>query len=347
MKKINILLTSAGNDGCPSVINSLRKNGEREIEITAVDCNRDSAGLHLADCYFVVPKRDDEVAFINAILLICQIRSIEIIFPLSTLDQEFFAKNAEFFQQKGIKVIVSEYSKVHLANNKLNLCKFARENGINVPLFTDVKSYHDFKNKLYDFFDKDFPVVIKSNTGTGAQGLKIAYNSLPENQRFYDRDNRDITKKEAELILRNFNKWDEIHLCEYLPGSEFSVDILLENGKPKVSVARKRIKSVYGLATVAEIDQRKDVIDQAEKLVSHIGLTYIVNVQFRCNSENKPFLLEINPRVPGTISLTHESGVNMPYLAIKIALGETIPSLFSIEQKKIMRYWTGVFVEKE
>ena len=56
-------------------------------------------------------------------------------------------------------------------------------------------------------------------------------------------------------------------------------------------------------------------------------------------------ILEINPRVQGTISAALGAGVNLPELAIKQELGLTISPLESNIQwgTKFSRYWKEVF----
>jgi carbamoyl-phosphate synthase large subunit len=58
-----------------------------------------------------------------------------------------------------------------------------------------------------------------------------------------------------------------------------------------------------------------------------------------------PLILEINPRVQGTISSALGAGVNVPVLAIKQELGLPIDSS-ELQVKwgvKFSRYWTEVF----
>jgi carbamoyl-phosphate synthase large subunit len=51
----------------------------------------------------------------------------------------------------------------------------------------------------------------------------------------------------------------------------------------------------------------------------------VANVQVKLATDGEPALLEVNPRFPGTMSLTVASGINMPALAVSEALGDPLP----------------------
>ena len=62
---------------------------------------------------------------------------------------------------------------------------------------------------------------------------------------------------------------------------------------------------------------------------------------------DKPFLLlEINPRVQGTISAALGAGVNLPVLAVKQELGMPISQneLLVNWGTKFVRYWEELFI---
>ena len=68
-------------------------------------------------------------------------------------------------------------------------------------------------------------------------------------------------------------------------------------------------------------------------------------IQVRQSVAGKFLLLEINPRVQGTISAALGAGVNLPLLAIKQELGLAItPEELELRWgTKFSRYWNEVF----
>jgi carbamoyl-phosphate synthase large subunit len=56
-------------------------------------------------------------------------------------------------------------------------------------------------------------------------------------------------------------------------------------------------------------------------------------------------LLEVNPRVPGTLPLTVASGVDMPRLALDSLRGRPVPECVAFREVAMVRFLEERFVE--
>jgi hypothetical protein len=115
-------------------------------------------------------------------------------------------------------------------------------------------------------------------------------------------------------------------VLEYLPGHEFSVDCIGDNGRLVTGVVRKK-----SLTTDSQLlDRNPRLLEHAGRMVAQFGLSGLVNIQFKEDQRGVPKLLEINPRASGGVAMSCLSGVNLPYLALCGALdgyaGLRIPS---------------------
>ncbi|HEY0732605.1 MAG TPA: ATP-grasp domain-containing protein, partial [Chitinophagaceae bacterium] len=123
------------------------------------------------------------------------------------------------------------------------------------------------------------------------------------------------------------------------------VDCLAENGKAKLVVPRLRKKMINGISVQGVIIEDKAVIEYCKKIIEIIGLHGNIGIQVKKNINGDPILLEINPRVQGTIVAVKGAGVNLPVLAIKQQLGIPI-ELQDLEVnwgKQFSRYWVEVY----
>ena len=77
-----------------------------------------------------------------------------------------------------------------------------------------------------------------------------------------------------------------------------------------------------------------------------MNLNYNVNIQIKLSKSGQPKVVEINPRMGGSIALSAAAGVNLPYFAIKLALKEKLPRRKIIYNTKMIRYWKELFVVK-
>jgi biotin carboxylase len=64
-----------------------------------------------------------------------------------------------------------------------------------------------------------------------------------------------------------------------------------------------------------------DIYDSAVRLVKAIGLEGTCEVEFRRDLNNRPFLMEINARLAGTIENAVRSGVDFPLMLWRWAAG--------------------------
>jgi carbamoyl-phosphate synthase large subunit len=341
---INVLMTSVGNDGFPTVVQALKSNSERNVRIIGCDVRPNAPGLYLADQGYLVPSRGSPKELIQRLTEICQKEDVSILYPLSTEDQDFFASRAQEFEQAGILVLTSASESLCIANDKPSLYKFAAALGFSVPQYTVVRDWGELEKAAHELGYPDYPFVLKMNRGTGAQGVKVIYPSVEGQRRLMDRDNRVVAFHELENWLKSIDPWPLLHLTEYLPGSEYSVDILCDHGRVLSSVTRLRLAAFYGLALHAETVDEKDVEAMACGIVGRLGLSYVVNVQVRRDRKGVAKLMEVNPRIPGTIGLTIAAGINMPYLAIKLALKEPFVAPKPRIGITVLRYWGTLYV---
>ncbi|ABV63877.1 MULTISPECIES: ATP-grasp domain-containing protein [Bacillus] len=169
------------------------------------------------------------------------------------------------------------------------------------------------KKKTYEFFKKQpfvpkmyktieevefFPVFLKPDVGQGSKGIALA---------------RD--KKELEFYKNNNS---DLLILEYLPGKEYTIDCFTnKNGELKYAGRRerKRIKSGISVnsATLQMDEQTKQIADEINKHLQFRG-AWFFQIKEDVNGDYK--LLEVAPRIAGTMALYRNKGVNFPLLSL-------------------------------
>jgi carbamoyl-phosphate synthase large subunit len=317
------------------VLKALRENSEREVRVIGADANPSAAGLFLADRGEVIPMRSDPDGLTERITKLCA--EADVFLPLSTEDQEFYRSRAQAF---GIPVVTSSLLALRTANDKLALLEACSRARIPCPRFARLASLADLPTAAASLGYPDKPFVLKTNRGQGASGVKVVDPSLNPMDRFFDRNNLRVRYEDVEAGLVHASPLPDMHLAEYLPGREYSVDLLCDSGVALAAVVRHRLATLYGLATHAKVVDDPATEATARRVVELLGLSYVVNVQLRADSDGVSRLMEVNPRIPGTIGLTVAAGINMPYLALKIALGEDPGDIPQPETgTELIRYW--------
>ncbi len=324
-RRVTVLLTSVGNEAIHGFVEDLRRRAPRWI-LVGVDVRNDAAGLFRCDLARIVPRRDDP-AFLPTLRELCDALKVDVILPLSTRDQDTFSDPVVQAALGGRPVVVSSPDAVARANSKIGLWNALETvpwlRGEGIVASNPAEGLAASKELL----GRHGAVVIKEDLGTGGSGMVFVgdpgVDSAPaEGRRF-------VSPVELPAVLRFSDgsprgQWPRL-ICAWLPGREYSVDVLADRGRVLASVVRHRLAAVGGLATVARTVDEPELDRAAAQVVETLGLSYVNNVQFRRDASGQPRILEVNPRIPGTISLTVEAGLNLPLAACALALGETLP----------------------
>lgn len=348
MREICILLTGCGAPGANGIINSLRKNNERNIKIIGVDININAYGKALVDKFYKISPASSE-KFIDEILDICLKEKVEVILPIVTKELEIFSKNKEIFEKKNIKVSVMDIDILSIVNNKGKLLNKLQEIGIKTAKYELAKNIQEVEKSIKSLGYPNNPVFIKPTFGNGSRGTRLLDSSLSKYELFFSQKPNSYLIKYEELleILSEKKEIPEMMIMEYLPGTEYSVDILAENGEILAIACRKALKILSSIQMDSIIEKNEKLEKICKEIVKKLKLSGIFSFDVKENKEGESFILEMNPRLPAGIVLTAAAGYNMPYLEIKRLLGEKIEISSLNYGTKMVRHWEEKFYDKE
>ena len=146
--------------------------------------------------------------------------------------------------------------------------------------------------------------------------------------------------------LNDFEIWrvKGLLVSEFLEGREWSVDCVAVDWSV-FAVTRVRDEIRSGICTKGHIENNSDLIELSKYIITHLGLQYCVNLQFM-ETEKGFKLLEINPRVSGTISLSSQVS-NLPKMALDCAADDKknlkIFDPHQLTSRKMIRYYKEIF----
>ena len=125
----------------------------------------------------------------------------------------------------------------------------------------------------------------------------------------------------------------EIVVQELIPGdgaAQFSYAGLWQNGKPVASLTARRLRQFpleFGFtSTFVESIEAKPVEEAAERLLRSVNYHGLVEAEFKFDARDGKYkILDVNTRMWSWIGIGAIAGVDFPYLAWKLALGEAVP----------------------
>ena len=336
-------MTGAGAPGAAGIIQCLTR--DPAIRLTIADADENALGRHLVQRFFRIPKAG-EASFVDEVLSLCQRENIQIIMPLVTRELFPFSQHRQRFENAGVKVLVSAPQSIEVANDKAACYRFLKEKGIAVPNFFLAKTTEEFIHAAFELGHPHEAFCFKPAVANGSRGFRIVSDSINESELLFQNKpyNTYITYTHALNILLS-QPFPPLVVTEYLPGEEYSVDCLADHGKTMLALPRLRQKMINGISVQGTFVKDDAIIDYCRQIIEAIGLHGNIGIQLRRSKDGVPLLLEINPRVQGTIVAGLGAGVNLPLLAVKQELGLPVsPAQTEVKWgTSFSRYWTEVF----
>jgi carbamoyl-phosphate synthase large subunit len=342
-EQIHILMTGAGAPGAPGIIRCLLQ--DRVVKLTVADANDEATGKYLHHDFIRIPHSSDPL-FIDQVMDICKRSNIQLIMPLVTKELFEFSGHKERFEKEGIKILVSSKESIAIANNKSECYKFLLEKGIAVPRFYVTNTLEEFIHAAFELGYPERSFCFKPSLSNGSRGVRIVDDSINETDQLFNEKpyNLFITYSHA-LNIFSSGIIPELLVSENLPGEEYSVDCLCKDGEALLVVPRLRKKMINGISVEGEFVKDEAIIEYCREIIKAIKLHGNIGIQVKRNENGEALLLEINPRVQGTIVAGLGAGVNLPLLAVKQELGLEI-SAEEINIKwgtRFRRFWSEVY----
>ncbi|GAB3387962.1 ATP-grasp domain-containing protein [Humibacter soli] len=308
-----VLVTGAGGPAGVAVIRSLLRRSDAQVY--AGDMDGWASGLYLVDAArrrLLLPGASAD--FVSDVARICAEDEIDVL--ISTVDVEL-PELARRRDELGAVLAAPSTVCLETALDKwLLVCACASSLRVPATRVLDATA-HDV--------EWEFPVIVKPRRGAGSRGVRVVA----------DRQALDALGVDESLIVQ-----------EFLPGEEYSVDVLVDGeGNVAAAVPRTRARVDSGVSIAGRTIRDEGLESAAAAAAKAIGLTGVANVQLRRDSAGVPALLEINPRFPGALPLTIAAGVDMPSFALDLALGISIPRRLDFIEIANVRYLEDVFLD--
>ena len=114
---------------------------------------------------------------------------------------------------------------------------------------------------------------------------------------------------------------------EYVPGHGVGIELLYDHGSKLWHFAHRRIHELPltgGASTYRQsIVPERHLLAAAEKLLDELKWHGVAMVEFRVDSFANFWLMEVNPRLWGSLALSIDAGVNFPLGLLRLARGES------------------------
>lgn len=270
---------------------------------------------HLIDSAYLLPyPKSGKDILLERILYIHKKEHIDAIIPVLDAELPNFIKIKDELFDYGIKLFIpteEQFTK----RSKVNLFKLSQDTGIKVPETHIINDINNFSLK-----QKDLPVMVK--------GL------------FYEAYIANSIDETLYYIHRIASKWGwPVLVQEYIRGEEINTSALGDGRGKMLGVVcmKKLVNTEKGKGWACVTIKNDGFIKLTKRIITTLNWQGAIEVEaIYSKKDNNFYIIELNPRFPAWIYLAKAAGLNLPYMYLKIALGESVP--------KACGYKTGVVI---
>ena len=297
---------------------AVRSLGKRGFHVTTGEWTRFATSLFSKYCskkiVYPSPKSSPE-KFFGWLIGELKTNKYDMILPAELETQLLLVKNRNEIE-KYTRLPFADYDLISNLQNKAWLMKIAKSRGFLCPK-TYFPDNPDIKKSFINSLE--YPVVIKPRISSGSRGVVYIKNPFDLPTAY-----QKVHKRFPYPLIQ-----------EFIPnGGAFGVGALFNfNSKPGPTFVYKRIREYPvsgGPSTLRESVLNEEIKETAISLLKSLGWSGVAMVEFRVDSrDGKPKLMEINPRLWGSLQLAILSGVDFPFLLYKLAVDEHVEQVSS------------------
>lgn len=348
MRPVTVLMSASGSQFAPGIIKCFKDNGEREIRVVGGDMSTDPTNKYLVDKFYRVPAVKDPT-YADVLLDICKKEKVDILFPQMSAELPVLLENISRFDDAGIKVSITRNDSLYIANNKLKLFEFMKENNIPVSKFAVISSLDDFDKAIREVGYPEKPVCVKLTESSGARGVRVIDDSKSRYHIFAHEkpDSFYISYEDMKKTLEDADEFPELMVMEYLSGDEYDVDLIADNGRVLYMAGRRNPVMVMSITQESVLEKNEEAYRIAEQVVEKLGLDGVIGIDYKFAEDGSCRLLEINPRIDATVSVFAAGGLNLPYLQVKHLLGEEMPEVEVRYGTRLKRRYMETFTNQK
>jgi len=332
---VDVLLLDAE---CRQTLACMRSYARSGLRVGAIACAADAwwaPSTRSRWCSMSAEVPDyaaDPDAYVDALLAVIEQHPAGVLVPAHDGSiQALRARRTEI--ERHIALPLAKESALDIAVSKSRTLALARELGIAIPRSVRASNLDEVESALREV---GLPAVIKPDRSwveRNGSGTRLSSEAV---QTF------DEAKRSLEAV---FAAGGQALLQQWLPGRREAVSLFYSGDRfwaRMAQVSHREWPILGGVSVLCEtIPLLADITDQSERLVRAIDLEGCSMVEFRRDAQGRPVLMEVNPRMGGSVALAISAGVNFPKLLRNWALGYPLEEVTTFQVGRRLRWLVG------
>jgi predicted ATP-grasp superfamily ATP-dependent carboligase len=256
----------------------------------------------------------DPAKFVDEVVAFVRAHGVRLVLPSGDATIAILAPNRQRFTELGCAIHVAPDDALEIATDKMRTLEVAAKLGIEYPKSVTVRGVEDLRAAEAQF---GYPFVVKPSISWTGQVAERVHPTEVINE-------EEAVKATDSYLLTGC----EVIAQQLASGDRISISFFIDKGEVLAYAACTALRTTPPLGGVSvqrvSIPLSDELLKASENLVLTVGLEGAVEVEYRCDAKGNPLLMEINPRLAGTLENAMHTGVNFPLMIWQQAIGEKI-----------------------
>lgn len=239
-------------------------------------------------------------------------------------------KLSKFLEEKNIKVFGTSDTGIRMSEDRDKFNALLMEIGVAQP---EGKCVYSTEEGIQEGNTLGYPLLVRPSYVLGGRGMEITHNESQLSRYLEAGFKRD---KKNPILLDKYLVGKEIEIDAVFDGQHILIPGIMEH------IERSGVHSGDSMTAYPAIsltdDDKKTILEIAQKIAKGIGVLGIFNIQF-IQYGGQMYVIEVNPRASRTVPyISKVTGLPIVELATRVSLGEKLSKL---------GYGTGLYKEPE
>ncbi|MGW5466709.1 ATP-grasp domain-containing protein [Streptomyces chartreusis] len=296
-------------------MDQLRRNpSDRAVEIHATHGDADSPVLAASDTAELEPEGLSPAGYVEYALAQCRRRGIDVFVP--RLHQSAIVAHRAEFEAVGTALLAPPPEAVAVFQDKVIAYEAVQAVGVPVPPWWRVRNADELVAAVEELEEAGHKACFKPASGAGGVGFRVITRSPFSLVHLSGFPTPYVQLDLVEDALRRTDEPVDWLVMPRLEQPEVSVDCLTgPDNRVRLAIGRMKNGRRRGFTL------QEQWLEPARLIAEGFGLHYLSNIQFRMFGDT-PVLMDVNTRPAGGLHQLSLCGVNVPWLAVQLALGE-------------------------
>jgi|GEM_PF-90852 len=296
-------------------MDQLRRNpSDRAVEIHATHGDADSPVLAAADTAELEPEGLSPAAYVEYALDQCQRRGIDVFVP--RLHQSAIVAHRADFEAVGTALLAPPPEAVAVFEDKVVAYEAVQAIGVPVPTWWRVRGADELVAAVEELEAAGHKACFKPASGAGGVGFRVITRTPFSMVHLNGFPSPYVPLDTVVEVLKQADEPVDWIVMPRLEQPEVSVDCLTgPDNRVRLAIGRTKNGRRRGFTL------HEQWLEPARRLAEGFGLHYLSNIQFRMFGD-EPVLMDVNTRPAGGLHQLSLCGVNAPWAAVQLALGE-------------------------